>query len=171
MPLNSHRKAMLAAIAVLAVAVGSVRLYKSDGGQEAHALGALRAIHSAQETFAASCAAGGYAASLDGLATPPKGASAGFVSPGLDIPTGGYGGYTLALEPRPKALRLGTASCNGVEVVSSYFVHAEPQAGVRGASFAMKPDGRIFMRQDGAPISDGLDGAELVTRGQSLGGW
>ena len=159
MPLNGHSRTMLAATAALMVAVGSVRLYKSDGGSQAHAIGALRAIHSAQETFASSCAAGGYAASLNGLATPPAGASTGFVSPGLDIPTSGY---TVALEPSPEALRLETASCNGVEVVSSYFVHAEPQAGVRGASFAMKQDGRIFVRQDGAPISDGLDGAELL---------
>ena len=159
MPLNDHRRAMIAATAVLAVAVGSVRLYKSDGGAEAHALGALRAIHSAQENFTSSCAAGGYAASLKGLATPPTGASTGFVSPGLLIPTSGY---TVALEPRPEALRRETASCNGVEAVSSYFAHAEPQAGISGPSFAMKQDGRIFMRQDGAPISFELDGAELV---------
>jgi hypothetical protein len=130
-----------------------VRLYKSDGGGEAHALGALRAIHSAQETFASSCAAGGYAASLDGLATPPTGASTGFVSPGLDIPTSGY---TVALEPRPEAPRLETASCSGVEAVASYFAHAEPKAGVRLPSLAMDQSGTTYMRDDGQQIDEGF---------------
>ena len=43
------------------------------GGGAAHALHMLRAIHSAQATFASSCADGAHAASLNDLATAPKG--------------------------------------------------------------------------------------------------
>jgi len=90
-------RALLANTVVFVVAVGSARVGKQgDDGAAAHAIAILRAIHSAQQTFASLCAAGRYAASLSGLVTAPKGSSTGFlcriymrrdgrpIGPGLD---------------------------------------------------------------------------------------
>ena len=160
MLLNGHIRALLAVTVVFVVAMGSARVGKQgDDGSAADAIGALRAIHSAQQSFASVCAAGGYAASLNGLVTAPSGSSTGFLSPDFPVSTTGY---AVLLEPGSDARPPETASCNGAEVVSTYFVHAEPHAGVSGASFAMHDHSGIYMRRDGRPIGPGLDGAELL---------
>ena len=52
-------------------------------GNESSAIGSLRAINSAQSTFASSCARGNYADSLVGLATPPTAGTEAFISTDL----------------------------------------------------------------------------------------
>ena len=64
--------AIIAVIAALAIP-GLLRARIS--GNEASAIGSLRAISSAQSTFAASCANGQYAQGLDTLGTGPSGGS------------------------------------------------------------------------------------------------
>lgn len=51
-------------------------------GNEASAIGSLRAINSAETTYSYSCAANGYAQALDNL-VQPAGMTAGFISPDL----------------------------------------------------------------------------------------
>ena len=53
-------------------------------GNEASAIGSLRAINSAQSTYAASCGGGFYAQSLSDLAKPPtSGGGDGCIGPDL----------------------------------------------------------------------------------------
>src|SRR5262245_16922771 len=71
--------AIIGIIAAIAVP-GLLRARQS--GNEASAIGSVRAINSAQATFAASCGGGGYATSLAALAAaPPMGVP--FISPDL----------------------------------------------------------------------------------------
>src|SRR5437588_3533508 len=66
-------------------------------GNEASAIGSLRAISSAQSTFSASCANGMYASSMDILGTGPSGGSA-FISPDLGAAaTVTKSGYTVSM--------------------------------------------------------------------------
>ena len=60
--------AIIGIIAAIAVP-GLLRARMS--GNEASAIGSMRAINSSQVTYAASCGGGGYATSLTDLATPP----------------------------------------------------------------------------------------------------
>src|ERR1043165_9192595 len=53
-------------------------------GNEASAIGSLRAINSAQAAFSSSCAAGAYAIDLADLVKAPTGSSQGFISPDLN---------------------------------------------------------------------------------------
>ena len=66
-------------------------------GNEASAIGSLRAVSSAQSTFAASCANGMYAQSLQTLGSGPSGGSA-FISPDLGASaTVTKSGYTVSM--------------------------------------------------------------------------
>src|SRR3977135_2458936 len=72
--------AIIGIIAAIAVP-GLLRARMS--GNEASAIGSLRAITSGQESYSSSCAAGGYAVTLDDLVKAPSGSSQGFISPDL----------------------------------------------------------------------------------------
>ena len=86
---------ILAAIAI----PGLLRARMS--GNETSAIGSLRAINSGQATYAASCAAGGFATTLADLTLPPAGSTAAFISPDLDPATnpmsvGSVGGQAIS---------------------------------------------------------------------------
>ena len=66
--------AIIGIIAAIAVP-GLLRARMS--GNEASAIGSLRAINSAESTFSSSCGANGYAQTLDDLAKPPAGSTGG----------------------------------------------------------------------------------------------
>ncbi|MCU1383893.1 MAG: epsG, partial [Acidobacteria bacterium] len=72
--------AIIGIIAAIAVP-GQLRARMS--GNEASAIGSLRAINSAEATFSSSCGANGYAQDLADLVKPPASSSAGFISPDL----------------------------------------------------------------------------------------
>jgi len=71
--------AIIGIIAAIAVP-GLLRARQS--GNEASAIGSVRALSSAQATFAASCGGGGYATTLAALAAPPP-MGVPFISPDL----------------------------------------------------------------------------------------
>jgi type IV pilus assembly protein PilA len=79
--------AIIGIIAAIAVP-GLLRARMS--GNEAAAIGSLRAINSAQVSYAASCGQGGYAVDLATLGTPcGAGATQGYISPDLNPNTPG----------------------------------------------------------------------------------
>src|SRR5215467_6980090 len=86
--------AIIGIIAAIAVP-GLLRARMS--GNEASAIGSLRAINSGQASFSSSCAAGGYAVDLADLVKKPTGSSQGFISPDLNANAVIKSGYKVAL--------------------------------------------------------------------------
>src|SRR3989441_5393581 len=72
--------AIIGIIAAIAVP-GLLRARMS--GNEASAIGSLRAINSGQAAFSSSCASGAYATNLLDMQLKPAGSTQGFVSPDL----------------------------------------------------------------------------------------
>src|SRR5256885_8348828 len=72
--------AIIGIIAAIAVP-GLLRARMS--GNEASAIGSLRAINSSESTFSSSCGGNGYAPTLEVLSTPPAAGQASFISPDL----------------------------------------------------------------------------------------
>src|SRR5881397_704187 len=86
--------AIIGIIAAIAVP-GLLRARMS--GNEASAIGSLRAINSGQASYSSSCAAGGYAVDLADLAKAPAGSTQGFISPDLNANGVVKSGYTVTL--------------------------------------------------------------------------
>src|SRR6195256_3523080 len=85
--------AIIGIIAAIAVP-GLLRARMS--GNEASAIGSLRAINSSEATYSSSCASNGYAQKLADLARAPSGTSA-FISPDLASDPSVKSGYTVSL--------------------------------------------------------------------------
>jgi type IV pilus assembly protein PilA len=121
--------AIIGIIAAIAVP-GLLRARMS--GNEASAIGSLKAINGGQAAYSSSCAGGGYAVLLADLAQPPAGSSQGFISPDLKTDPAVKSGYSVAVfkDAAPGTVIVGTAgaTCNastGVPV-SSYETTADP---------------------------------------------
>src|SRR5438105_3794784 len=86
--------AIIGIIAAIAVP-GLLRARMS--GNEASAIGSLRAINSGEASYTSTCSPGGYAMTLDDLVKAPASTSQGFISP--DLKSNGVikSGYTVQL--------------------------------------------------------------------------
>ena len=168
--------AIIGIIAAIAIP-GLLRARMS--GNESSAIGSLRAIGSGQATFAASCAAGGFATSLGDLLLTPAGSTAAFISPDLDPATNpasagagaGKSGYDVLLAgataPVAAVVVTPTAqTCNGAaDAVSAFFATAIPQdLGSTGQrSFGTDQRGTVFQDSTGAAPVEPLATAGTVT--------
>src|SRR5262249_31650235 len=121
--------AIIGIIAAIAVP-GLLRARMS--GNEASAIGSLRAINSGQASYSSSCAAGGYAIDLADLVKAPSGSTQGFISPDLNkngVTKSGYN-VTLAADKTSGTKDIGTpsATCNASsgQPASSYWANADP---------------------------------------------
>ena len=138
--------AIIGIIAAIAVP-GLLRARMS--GNEASAIGSLRAINSGQASYSSSCASGGYAVSLDDLVKAPSGGQ-GFISPDLKSNGVTKSGYTVTLAKATGALDVGStaAACNTPAVVpaSEYWAKADPLVlnGTGTRYFATDTRGTIF---------------------------
>ena len=149
--------AIIGIIAAIAVP-GLLRARMS--GNEASAIGSMRAVNSAQSTFSSSCASGGYATSLAQLATAPSGSTAGFISP--DIATNGVvkSGYEVNVGVGTIATPVVTTqanTCNNIaDAVPSYFAEAHPVTiGSTGQrSFGTDQRSTIFQDSTGATFDE-----------------
>src|SRR5262245_55713982 len=74
---------VVAIIGIIAAIAVPGLLRARMAGNEASAIGGLRAINSSQQAFASSCGHGNYAADLKTLGTAPKIGGAGFISPDM----------------------------------------------------------------------------------------
>jgi prepilin-type N-terminal cleavage/methylation domain-containing protein len=156
--------AIIGIIAAIAVP-GLMRARMS--GNEASAIGSLRAINSGQATYASSAAQGGYATTLLILGTRCSGAGDGFVSPDI----GGAvsvikSGYTLAVAAGIGAVG-GPADCNGAASQTTYLATAIPQTlgSTGGRSFATNQASTIYALAGSTPPADSATG---FTTGKAL---
>jgi prepilin-type N-terminal cleavage/methylation domain-containing protein len=150
--------AIVGLIAAIAVP-GLLRARMS--GNEASAIGSLRAINSGQAAFSSSCASGGYATDLADLQLKPSGSTQGFVSPDLRSNGMTKSGYsvTMAQDATPGTQVLSSVTpCVPVSgaLSSSYYVGASPlTAGGTGSHyFATDRRGTIFQGADAASIAN-----------------
>ena len=141
--------AIIGIIAAIAVP-GLLRARQS--GNEASAIGSVRAINSAEATYAASCGGGGYATSLADLALAPGGGVA-FISP--DLVSGTKSGYTVVVAPNGgNNVLVAADTCNGSAAASSSAYHVAADPVTRGStgqrSFASDQRSTIYQDADSA---------------------
>jgi prepilin-type N-terminal cleavage/methylation domain-containing protein len=123
---------------------------------EASTIGALRALNSAEASYATSCAGGYYAPTVLLLSTVPTGGKNPFMGPGYTANTINREGYQLvftASAVAPKA----PATCNGLaagKAVVSYFIAGNPLAtgpGTPARYFGTTITGTIFQSKIRVP--------------------
>jgi type IV pilus assembly protein PilA len=119
--------AIIGIIAAIAVP-GLLRARQS--GNEASAIGSLRAINSAQSTYSASCGNGFYAPTLLSLGTAPVGGTP-FISPDLGVAAPvTKSAYTINMASTSGVAAAAPPNCNGAaQVNQGYNATAAPTAG------------------------------------------
>jgi hypothetical protein len=155
----------IAGTAMGIAAPGRVRM--CCGSPMASAIGALREINSAENTYESSCAPGGFAVDLADLAAPPPGSSQGFISYDLNHNHIIRNGYIITLTRDAAAgvkdVGSAAATCNGAknQPASSYFATADPIARTEGRWYlATDARGTIYESTTGPignPIRPGPD--------------
>jgi prepilin-type N-terminal cleavage/methylation domain-containing protein len=149
--------AIIGIIAAIAVP-GLLRARMS--GNEASAIGSVRAINSANATYASSCASGGYAISLVNLSTAPSGGTT-FISPDLASNPTIKSGYSVTLGAGSTATQVtaSASTCNaGGNANSDYHATSTPvTVGSSGQrSFASDSRGTIYFQNTGVIITAGM---------------
>ena len=119
--------AIIGIIAAIAVP-GLLRARMS--GNEASAIGSVRAVNSAEVTFAASCGGGGYATTNAQLAAAPAGSATSFISPDLAIADAapGKSGYLIVVATAGgDIVQMAGQTCNGTaNSETTYMANADP---------------------------------------------
>jgi prepilin-type N-terminal cleavage/methylation domain-containing protein len=156
---------VVAIISVIAAIAVPGLLRARMAGNEASAIGSLRAINSAESTYSSSCAASGYAQTLADLSAAPAGSTAGFISPDLNVNGTTKSGYVVNLAGDTGAAQIlaAGAACNNNSqpVVSAYFAEDHPATpGTTGQrAFATDTRNTIYFNNTGVPITAGMSGA------------
>jgi prepilin-type N-terminal cleavage/methylation domain-containing protein len=157
--------AIIGIIAAIAVP-GLLRARMS--GNEASAIGSLRAINSAESTYSSSCGGNGYAQKLEDLYKAPAGSTQGFISPDLSTTGVIKSGFVVNLTADTSAVTVTTAAstCNvaSADAISSYFAEDHPvTVGSTGQrSFATDTRGTIYFLNNGNTIAAGMAGASVL---------
>ena len=155
--------AIIGIIAAIAVP-GLLRARMS--GNEASAIGSMRAINSSQVTYAASCGGGGYATSLTDLATKPAAGGDPFISPDLNANGVVKSGYTVTIAAGANAVAVlaAASTCNNTASQSTYHATATPasvgQTGTR--AFATNNSGTIYQNFTGTAIAVTMAAAQIL---------
>lgn len=153
--------AIIGIIAAIAVP-GLLRARMS--GNEASAIGSLRAINSAEASYSAAAGQGGYAVLLATLAAPCPGGTDGFISPDLGSDPSTKSGYTVTLAAGAGAAA-GPNDCNGTATQTAYYATAVPvtvgTTGNRG--FATNAAGTIWQDTTGAAPAEPFATAGTVS--------
>jgi type IV pilus assembly protein PilA len=125
--------AIIGIIAAIAVP-GLLRARMS--GNEASAIGSLRAINSGQASFSSSCAAGGYAVTLNDLVKAPANSTQGFISPDLSSNGVTKSGYVVSIAVDATS---GVQAIGGTTVCGNTVT--QPQSSYVGTANPVTPGG------------------------------
>lgn len=134
--------AIIGIIAAIAIP-GLLRARMS--GNEASAIGSMRAINSAEAGYSSAAAQGGYAVLLATLVKACPGGTQGFISPDLSTDPSTKSGYTVTLAAGAGAAA-GIADCNGTVAQTTFYAKAVPATpGTTGSrAFATNAAGTIW---------------------------
>jgi len=148
--------AIIGIIAAIAIP-GLLRARQS--GNEASGIGSMRAINSAQSTFAASCANGFYATTLDGLGTEPLSGGTAFIGEDLGAAASVVKStYEIALGVSTLAMPATAPppACNGMPLAAGYNATAVP-GDTTMRHFATNTSGTIYFTSGpGVAVDDTL---------------
>ena len=144
--------AIIGIIAAIAVP-GLLRARMS--GNESSAIGSLRAVNSAQASYASSAAPGGYSVDLAVLVQACPGSSQGFISPDLGATSSVKSGYTITMTDGAAAADVAN-DCNGVMSRSEYYSTAIPltMGSTGNRTFASTAGGSIFFTLTTTPPTE-----------------
>ena len=163
---------VVAIIGIIAAIAVPGLLSARRSGNEASAIGSLRAITSSQQAYASTCANGFYATTLLQLGTPPATGAAPFISPDLGVAAmpavkSGYN-VTLANGAGNPATQAACNAVAGADLTSSWIATANPVTpgatgtrffwvGTLGTIYAdtaaiAQPDGMLAPAAPAAPI-------------------
>jgi prepilin-type N-terminal cleavage/methylation domain-containing protein len=156
--------AIIGIIAAIAIP-GLLRARMS--GNEASAIGSVRALNSGEATYAASCGGGGYAQSMADLYKTVSG-GVPFISP--DLATDGVtkSGYIVNVDPGTvtTVVLAAASTCNAsaADAIATFFAEAHPSAvGSTGQrSFASDQRGTLYQLASGAAIANTMAGASIL---------
>jgi prepilin-type N-terminal cleavage/methylation domain-containing protein len=151
---------IVVAIIGIVAAMGIPRLLAARmSGDEAAAIGSLRAIKTAQATYSSTCRKGGCT-SLEDLFTAPEGGT-GFISPDLKQSDTIKSGYTVTVHVGDDEAEVADDdhTCNGTVAKASYFASAVPLlVGITGRRyFATDVRGTIFENDEEVEDTDAIE--------------
>jgi prepilin-type N-terminal cleavage/methylation domain-containing protein len=138
---------VVAIIGIIAATAVPGLLRARMSGNEASAIGSVRAVNIAQVNFAANCGQGSYADSLAALATAPTAGGDAFVGDDLNADPTQKSGYivTLVAGAAPSTTPV---VCNGTTTAITYGVTAAPMAvGSSGSRYFFTNGGTIWADQ------------------------
>jgi len=156
---------VVAIIGIIAAIAVPGLLSARRSGNEASAIGSLRAISSSQQAFASTCANGFYASALTDLAVAPPTGGAPFISPDLGAADSvDKSGYTVTMAGSGTGAAATLDACNLVaagDLISSYYATAEPiTAGSTGTRYFWVGElGTIFADTAAIASTEGSDPA------------
>jgi type IV pilus assembly protein PilA len=152
---------------IAAIAMPRLLQAKQAAGA-ASALGSMRAINSAELTFALTCGSGFYAPNLTTLGTAPAGSNEAFITMSLSgADTITKSGYVLRLQAVP--FESAPATCNGLEAGSAgqgFRAGADPVESGNPRYFAVNASGFIY--EDSKTLFDTMPELEEPPSGHPL---
>ena len=142
---------VIAIIGILAAIAVPAMLRARRTGNEAAAIGSLRALNNAENSYSSGAGKGGFAPLLATLAVGCPGSPAAFISPDLSIDPAIKSGYTITMAAAIGSIA-GPTDCNGTGTQTGYYSTAVPiAAGVSGLrAFASSAAGTVFFDTNGS---------------------
>ncbi len=141
---------VVAIIGIIAAIAVPGLLRARQAGNEASAIGSMRAINSAEASFASSCGNGFYSPGLVNLGTGPGNTPLvnGFISPDMaSAATVNKSGYAITMGSTAGVAATAPASCNGLAagaVVQGYWATATPLAGGGSRAFGTNTSSTVY---------------------------
>ena len=152
---------VVAIIGIIAAIAVPGLLRARMAGNEASAIGSLRAINSSQQAFASSCSNGFYATDLTVLGNVPTAGGAAFISPDLSAAASvTKSGFDIVLTGGAAAPASTPDNCQGetagANQVTGYYATATAQSASTGSrSFWTNTSGTIYWKvEDGTAFGD-----------------